>query len=244
MSNQKRTSNELEGILLVDKPKGPTSHDVVARLRRKLQMKRIGHAGTLDPMATGLLLILVGKATKASQFLIGQDKVYEGTMELGKVTDSQDAEGEFLEEHPVPDLTEQQVRELMGNFLGDQYQTPPMFSAKKIGGVPLYKLARKGETVEREPRFIRVTRFELLEFNLPDIRFELASSKGTYVRTIAHDFGQRVGCGAYLKQLSRTVSGDMKLDQAHTLEAIEEASISDIRRMLLPVYQVVPSYLL
>lgn len=244
MSNLKRTSNELEGILLVDKPKGLTSHDVVARLRRKLQMKRIGHAGTLDPMATGLLLILVGKATKASQFLIGQDKVYEGTMELGKVTDSQDAEGEFLEEHPVPDLTQEQVEALMEEFVGDQYQIPPMFSAKKIGGVPLYKLARKGETVEREPRFIRVSRFKLLEFNLPDIRFELASSKGTYVRTIAHDYGQRLGCGAYLKQLSRTVSGDLKLEQAHTLDAIEEATIADIRGMLLPVYQVVPSYLL
>ncbi len=243
-SPSRSTGHELEGILLVDKPQGPTSHDIVSRLRRKLQMKRIGHAGTLDPMATGLLIMLIGKATKASQFLIGQDKIYQGTLELGKSTDSQDADGEVVEEKPVPELTESQVLEIMSGFLGDQYQTPPMFSAKKIDGVPLYKLARKGETIEREPRFIHVRRFDLLEINMPDIRFELISSKGTYVRTIAHDLGQRVGCGAHLKQLRRTGSGDLRIEQARTLEEIESSSITEIRRMLLPVYQVIPSYLL
>jgi tRNA pseudouridine55 synthase len=245
MSSLSRSAGqELEGILLVDKPQGPTSHDIVSKLRRKLQMKRIGHAGTLDPMATGLLIMLIGKATKASQFLIGQDKAYQGTLELGKTTDSQDADGEVVEEKPVPNLTEAQLLEYMTGFLGDQYQIPPMFSAKKIDGVPLYKLARKGETIEREPRFIHVRRFALQEFNLPDVRFDLISSKGTYVRTIVHDLGQRIGCGAFLKQLRRTGSGDLSIEQAHTLEEIEASSIADIRRMLLPVYQVIPSYLL
>lgn len=149
---------EMEGVLLVDKPKGLTSHDVVYRLRRKLSMKKIGHAGTLDPMATGLLIMLIGKATRISQYLISVDKVYEGEATLGVVTDSQDAEGEVMETRPVPELTETQVREVMKGFLGDQYQTPPMHSAIKIGGVPLYKMARKGVEVEREPRFIRVYR--------------------------------------------------------------------------------------
>ena len=147
---------ELEGVLLVDKPTAHTSHDVVARLRRKLNMRRIGHAGTLDPMATGLLIMLIGKATRISQYLISLDKEYEGTITLGATTDSQDADGEVMETRPVPPLTEAEVRTAMNAFLGDQYQMPPMYSAIKIDGVPLYKSARKGEEVEREPRFIRV----------------------------------------------------------------------------------------
>ncbi len=147
---------ELEGVLLVDKPGDHTSHDVIARLRGKLRMRKIGHAGTLDPMATGLLIVLLGRATRVSQYLISLDKEYEGTIELGKITDSQDAEGQVMETRPVPPLSESDVRAAMQGFLGDQYQTPPMFSAIKIGGVPLYKRARKGEEVEREPRFIRV----------------------------------------------------------------------------------------
>lgn len=149
-------AKELDGILLVDKPTDHTSHDVVARLRGKLKLKRIGHAGTLDPMATGLLIMLVGKATSASQYLMSLDKEYEGTVEFGKVTNTQDAEGEVMETRPVPPLTEADVRAAIAGFLGDQYQLPPMFSAVKIDGVPLYKSARKGEEIVREPRFIRV----------------------------------------------------------------------------------------
>src|SRR3954471_7310818 len=138
---------EMDGVLLVDKPRDHTSHDVVARLRGKLKMKRIGHAGTLDPMATGLLIVLVGKATRVSQYLISLDKEYEGTVELGKVTDTQDADGEMMETRPVPPLTEADVKAAMQAFQGAQYQTPPMYSAIKIDGVPLYKTARKGEEV-------------------------------------------------------------------------------------------------
>src|SRR5690606_24649367 len=150
---------ELEGVLLVDKPGDHTSHDVVARLRRKLNMKRIGHAGTLDPMATGLMILLIGKATKISQYLVSLDKEYEGAIERGRVTDTQDAEGEMLETRPVPPLTEAELRAAMAGCLGDQYQMPPMYSAIKIDGQPLYKSARKGVEVEREPRFIRISAF-------------------------------------------------------------------------------------
>jgi len=232
---------EMEGILLVDKPRDHTSHDVVARLRGKLRMKRIGHAGTLDPMATGLLIILVGKATKVSQYLISLDKEYEGTVELGKVTNSQDADGEVMETRPVPPLTETELRTAMAGFLGDQYQMPPMFSAIKIGGVPLYKLARKGEEIEREPRFIRVVEWTLTRFGLPQFDFRLRCTKGTYVRTIAHDLGGRLGCGAHLAALRRTATDKFNVAQALTMEQIQAMSLPEIERSLIPVFQAVPT---
>ena len=217
-----QSPKEMEGVLLVDKPGGLTSHDVVYRLRRKLGIKKIGHAGTLDPMATGLLVMLIGKATRISQYLISVDKVYEGEATLGVVTDSQDAEGEVMETRPVPELTEAQVREAMKGFLGDQYQTPPMHSAIKIGGVPLYKMARQGVEVEREPRFIRVASFDLLSLALPKLTFDLHCTKGTYVRTIAHDLGQKLGCGAHLTALRRTGSGKFGIAQCLPLDQIED----------------------
>jgi tRNA pseudouridine55 synthase len=232
---------EMEGVLLVDKPQGLTSHDVVYRLRRKLQMKKIGHAGTLDPMATGLLIMLIGKATRISQYLMSSDKVYEGEATLGVVTDSQDAEGEIMETRPVPVLSEAQVKEVMKGFLGDQYQIPPMHSAIKIDGVALYKLARKGEVVEREPRFIRVMSFELLSFALPKITFRLHCTKGTYVRTIAHDLGNKLGCGAHLSALRRTVSGKFEMSQGLTLDQIETMPLAEIEKRLIPVYAAAPS---
>jgi tRNA pseudouridine55 synthase len=233
-------AKEMEGVLLVDKPKGLTSHDVVYRLRRKLQMKKIGHAGTLDPMATGVLVMLIGKATRISQYLMSVDKIYEGEATLGVVTDSQDAEGEIMETRPVPELTEAQVLEAMKTFLGDQYQTPPMHSAIKIGGVKLYQLARKGEEVEREPRFIRVAAFDLLSFARPKLTFDLHCTKGTYVRTIAHDLGQKLGCGAHLSALRRTGSGQFKIAQCLPLDEIEKLSLPEIERRLIPVYEAAP----
>ncbi|HWA85591.1 MAG TPA: tRNA pseudouridine(55) synthase TruB [Opitutus sp.] len=232
---------ELEGVLLVDKPPEHTSHDVVARLRRKLNMRRIGHAGTLDPMATGLMILLIGKATRISQYLISLDKEYEGTIELGKVTDSQDADGEVVETQPVPPLTEAEVRHAMNGFLGDQYQTPPMYSAIKIGGVPLYKAARKGEEIEREPRFIRVMSFELTAFALPRFNFRLRCTKGTYVRTIAHDLGRKLGCGAFLAALRRTATDRFNVAQALTIPEIEALPLTEIEKRLIPVYDAAPS---
>jgi len=232
--------NDLEGVLLVDKPEGMTSHDVVDRVRHKLKMKRIGHAGTLDPNATGLLIILVGKATKLSQFLMGLDKTYEGVITLGVETTTQDVEGEIVAEKPVPELSEDQVKEFMKEFVGDQYQTPPMFSAKKLDGVPLYKLARKGKTVEREPRFIHVASFKLDKWESPDIEFTLSCSKGTYVRTVANDLGGKIGCGAYLKELRRTDIERFRIEDSIELESFEDLSIDEIKSWLIPPYQAVP----
>jgi tRNA pseudouridine55 synthase len=230
----------MEGVLLVDKPTEHTSHDVVARLRGKLRMKRIGHAGTLDPMATGLLVILVGKATRISQYLMSVEKSYTGTIKLGMTTNTQDAEGEMLETRPVPPLDEAQVRAAMAGFLGDQYQLPPMFSAVKIGGQPLYKAARKGEEIEREPRFIRVRRFDLMRWASPEIDFEVDCTKGTYVRTLAHDVGGKLGCGGHLSALRRTASGDLRLERATTLEELMAMPLPDIEKRLVPVYEAAP----
>ena len=234
-------NEEAEGILLVDKPGGITSHDVVDRVRRLFRMKRVGHAGTLDPMATGLMLILVGKATKVSQYLMSMDKEYTGTMKLGEETDSQDADGEVLVTKDVPELSEEAIQLAMKEFLGDQYQTPPMFSAKKVNGQPLYKLARKGKTVPREPRVIRVSRFELTAWELPEVSFLVACSKGAYVRTLAHDLGQNFGCGAHLNVLRRTGVGQFGIDKADTLDILKELSPTALRRKLVPVLQAVPS---
>jgi tRNA pseudouridine55 synthase len=235
---------EMEGVLLVDKPTDHTSHDVIARLRGKLKMKRIGHAGTLDPMATGLLIVLVGKATRVSQYLMSLDKEYTGTVTLGKVTTTQDAEGEMLETRPVPAFSEAEVRATMKTFIGDQYQTPPMYSAIKIDGVPLYKKARQGEEVEREPRFIRISSFELTGFALPDLDFIVRCSKGTYIRTLAHDLGQKLGCGAHLSKLRRTGSGKFVISQCLTMEQIEAMPLPEIEKHLLPVHAAVPSFAL
>jgi tRNA pseudouridine55 synthase len=232
---------EMEGILLVDKPTDHTSHDVVARLRGKLRMKRVGHAGTLDPMATGLLIILVGKATRVSQYLMSLDKEYEGTIELGKVTDTQDAEGEVLETIPVPAFSEADILAAVQSFLGDQYQTPPMYSAVKIDGVPLYKSARKGEEVEREPRFIRVMSWEITRFALPRLDFRLRCTKGTYVRTLAHDLGRKLGCGAHLAALRRTASDKFHISQALTLDQINALSLPEIEKRLIAPRDAVPS---
>jgi tRNA pseudouridine55 synthase len=232
---------ELEGILLVDKPREHTSHDVVARLRGKLKMKRVGHAGTLDPMATGLLIILVGKATRVSQYLISLDKEYEGTIEFGKVTDTQDADGEMMETRPVPPLTEAELKAALQGFLGDQYQTPPMYSAIKIDGVPLYKSARKGEVVEREPRFIRVMSWDVTRFALPQFDFRLRCTKGPYVRTLAHDLGQKLGCGGFLAALRRTATDKFNVKDAATLDQLLAMPLPEIEKRLIAPRDAVPS---
>ena len=193
-------------------------------------------------MATGLLVILVGKATKVSQYLVGLDKEYEGTIELGKVTDTQDADGEVMETRPVPDLTDADVLTAVKTFLGDQYQMPPMYSAIKIAGVPLYKSARKGEEIEREPRFIRVMSWEVLRFATPQIDFRLTCTKGTYVRTLAHDLGAKLGCGAHLSALRRTATDKFRVDQALTLEQIQSLTLPEIEQRLIPAREAVPSF--
>ena len=238
------TADAPEGILLVDKPQGITSHDVVAKMRRIFHIKKVGHAGTLDPMATGLLLILIGKATKASQYLMSMDKQYTGTIRLGQITDSQDADGEMLEERDIPELLKEKVLAEMKTFIGDQYQTPPMFSAKKVNGQKLYKLARQGKTVEREPRVIHISSFELTDFTLPELSFLVGTSKGAYVRTIAHDLGERLGCGGHLNKLRRTAIGQFRVEKSTTIESLEAMSPTSLRKKLIPIIQAVPSHAL
>ncbi len=235
---------EFEGILLIDKPKGITSHDVVDRARRKYKIKRIGHAGTLDPMATGLLILLVGKATKLSQYLMSLDKVYSGTITLGESTNTYDADGEVAFNKPVPELTLSQVQDYLNNFLGDQYQTPPMYSAIKIKGQPLYKLARKGQEVEREPRFIRVSKFHATDYKSPNIEFTMACTKGTYVRSIAHDLGEKIECGAHLSALRRDASDKFSVKDAIPLEELEALSSSELASVLIPGHQATPTSLI
>ncbi|MFH0879197.1 MAG: tRNA pseudouridine(55) synthase TruB, partial [Lentisphaerota bacterium] len=162
-----RDLDPYDGVLLVDKPSGPTSHDIVAQIRRHFSIKKVGHGGTLDPMATGLLVILTGRGTKLSESVMGFDKVYSGVMHLGITTDTQDVDGKVLEEKDASSITREMIQQEMSRRMGDQMQTPPMVSAIKMNGVPLYKLARKGQTVEREPRFIHIYRFSLLDFTPP-----------------------------------------------------------------------------
>ena len=201
-------------MLVIDKAPDMTSHDVVAIARRALNTKKIGHCGTLDPMATGLLMLVVGRATKIQDLLMSEDKEYEGTMTLGAVTSTQDRQGEVLESKPVPEFSAEQIDQAFAAFTGEFDQIPPMVSAIKKEGVPLYKLARKGQTVEREPRPVRVTGYKIGRIALPEIDFIVNCSKGFYVRTYAHDIGEKLGCGGHLSALRRTRSGKFTLDRA------------------------------
>jgi tRNA pseudouridine55 synthase len=212
-----------DGVLLVDKAAGMTSHDVVALVRRRLQIKKVGHCGTLDPIATGLLLLTLGRGTKIQDLLMSEDKEYVGTMKLGITTSTQDRAGEVVEERPVPQLTDAEVRGAFEKFCGDFYQMPPMVSAIKQGGVPLYKLARQGKVVEREPRLVHVYRYNIDRIPLPEIDFTVLCSKGFYVRTYAHDIGEALGCGAHLQSLRRTKSGRFGVNGAITVDELRTA---------------------
>jgi tRNA pseudouridine55 synthase len=211
----------LDGVLIIDKAPGMTSHDVVAIVRRRLSIKKVGHCGTLDPLATGLLLVVLGKGTKIQDLLMAEDKEYVGTMQLGVTTDSQDADGEILETHLVPEFTRAEIEAAFAKYQGDFYQMPPMVSAIKKEGVPLYKLARQGKTVEREPRFVHVFGHDIKDVRLPEIDFRVVCSKGFYVRTYSADIGDELGCGAHLKALRRTKSGRFTLEHAVTVEQLQ-----------------------
>jgi tRNA pseudouridine55 synthase len=230
----------MTGLLLVDKPAGMTSHDVVDHLRKATGIRRIGHTGTLDPNATGLLVLCIDKATRLSEHLTGLDKVYEGVMRLGIVTRSYDLDGEVLEERPVPPLTLQQIQEACNKYVGAIEQLPPMVSAVKVGGERLYKLARKGETVERKPRNVTVYEFTALDYTAPDVTVRVACTSGTYVRGLCHDAGQDLGCGAALAALRRTKVGEYSLedalpiDQFTTPESVEARLIPMDNALDLP----------
>src|SRR2546426_658352 len=227
-----------DGVLLVDKAAGMTSHDVVALVRRRLQIRKVGHCGTLDPIATGLLLLTLGRGTKIQDLLMAEDKEYSGTMMLGVTTSTQDKEGELIEQREVPGFEGKKVRAAFDKFRGDFYQTPPMVSAIKHGGVPLYKLARQGKTVEREPRLVHVYRYSIDRIALPEIDFTVLCSKGFYVRTYVHDIGEALGCGAHLKSLRRTKSGRFDVANAISVDEIKNATREDILRRMLSLPEV------
>jgi len=224
----------LDGALLIDKPAGPTSHDVVDAIRRRFQIKKVGHCGTLDPNATGLLIIVLGRGTKLSEKLMGDDKVYEGAIKFGETTDSYDADGELTGSLPVMPMTLDQLNEEAAKFVGDLMQIPPMVSAIKKNGVPLYKLAHKGIEIEREPRLVHIYNFRFTSYELPLGAFKIACTKGTYVRSIAHDLGQKLGCGAHLATLRRSVSGKFDVADAMPLDAVLNLTAAELEKRVIP----------
>ncbi len=228
------------GVLLVDKDPGFTSHNAVALCRRILQTKKVGHCGTLDPMATGMLIVVIGKATKMQDLLMCEDKVYTATMKLGVETNSQDADGEVVAEKSTAGLTEEAVRAAFERFRGEFDQVPPMYSAVKINGVPCYKLARKGKEVERKARHVAVLDYEItrIDMETDEVDFRVHCTKGFYVRTYAHDIGQILGCGAHLTALRRLKSGNFDIADAVDVPTLKAAGREELLARLLPVEKV------
>ncbi len=214
----------LNAVIVVDKPAGWTSHDVVAKVRRLLGERSIGHLGTLDPMATGVLPLVAGRMTRLCQFYSASEKSYEGSIRLGVATDTYDAEGEPVGPVQEANVVLEEVAAVASAFVGSIQQLPPAFSAKKIQGVPAYKLARKKQEIELAPVEVEVKEFTVLALNVDLVAFRCRVSSGTYVRSLAHDLGQKLGIGAHLASLRRTAVAEFHIDQAHTLEQIAEAA--------------------
>lgn len=222
----------MDGILNLNKPLKMTSQTAVTRVKRALGAKKAGHAGTLDPDATGVLLICLNKATRLFDTLQTHDKEYVTTLTLGVETDTYDAAGAVVERRDVPALAPSDIEAVLDEFRGDILQVPPMYSALKRGGQPLYKLARKGETVEREARRVRISELELLSVALPEIRLRVVCSKGTYIRSLAHDIGERLECGGHLSALTRTRSGPFRVEDALSLSEIETEPDEALKRVV------------
>lgn len=213
----------MDGVIVIRKEKGFTSHDVVAKLRGILHMKKIGHTGTLDPDAEGVLPVALGKATRLVDMITDKEKTYEAVMRLGVVTDTQDMSGTVLSQTTELSVTEEELCTVVSSFVGDYMQVPPMYSALKVNGKKLYELAREGKTVERKPRPVHFYEIEILDISFPLVRFRVTCSKGTYIRTLCHDIGEKLGCGAAMESLLRTKVGRFTLDDAITLAQTEEA---------------------
>jgi tRNA pseudouridine55 synthase len=221
------------GLLLVDKPAGPSSAQVVHRIKERLGAKRVGHLGTLDPFASGLLLLGINEGTKIADVFLHASKSYQGIMVLGVETDSQDATGKILQVRALPSIEETEIKNLERQFFGDLQQVPPMFSALKRQGVPLYRLARQGKEVPREPRAIRIEKLRLNRLTGDEIEIQLTCSRGTYVRTLVADMGKSLGCGAHLKSLRRIACGHLHVDQSLTLDELERQNAEEIRLLAL-----------
>ena len=212
----------INGIVNIYKEKGYTSHDVVAVLRKVVGQKKIGHTGTLDPDATGVLPVCLGRATKVCELLTDHDKTYEALLLLGKMTDTQDISGEVLEERDPGDLTEEEVRSCIESFIGEYDQIPPMYSALKVNGKKLYELAREGKTVERKSRRVQIHGIRILEMNLPHVRMKVDCSKGTYIRTLCHDIGEKLQVGGCMEELERTKVGRFLKEDAVSLDEVRQ----------------------
>lgn len=233
----------IHGVVNINKEKGYTSHDVVAKLRGIVGQKKIGHTGTLDPDATGVLPVCFGKATKLCDMLTDKDKTYETVMLLGKTTDTQDTSGTVLSEASTSDIDETMVTECIGEFVGDYLQMPPMYSALKVNGKKLYELARQGIEVERKKRPVVIHEIHILEIDLPRVRMEISCSKGTYIRTLCHDIGQKLGCGACMEELTRTKVGRFELADSFNLQQVEEMKESGrLEEIIVPIDAMFSEY--
>jgi tRNA pseudouridine55 synthase len=233
----------VDGVLVVDKPEGLTSHDVVNRARRLANTRKVGHLGTLDPMATGVLPLVIGRATRLAQFFSAGEKKYDGRIRFGWATDTYDRDGTPVSAPVEPRFTREELEAALAQFRGIFRQTPPPFSAKKVAGTPAYRMARKGVAVALEPVEVHVFALELLEFDGATANIRVRCSPGTYLRSIAHDAGHRLGCGAHLESLRRTASGEFCEAQAHTLEALAElAGAGRLEEALIPAAQVLPEF--
>lgn len=215
----------MNGFLLVDKPVGPTSFDVVRQVRRITRTKRVGHCGTLDPMASGVLIIAIGWATRLVEYLISSDKTYRATMRLGIATDTQDAQGTIIQSSDWHHVNKTAIEAALHEFCGDIGQQPPMYSALKKDGEPLYRLARKGLVVDRPVRQVHISKLVMEHIDLPEVTLLVKCSKGTYIRTLCHDLGQKLGCGAHMTSLNRLASGPFKLKSCIPLKDLEELSL-------------------
>src|SRR5437016_6900993 len=233
----------MDGILNINKATGMTSHDVVAKIRRLLKEKRVGHAGTLDPLASGVLPICVGQATRVAEYLSESGKAYQADINFGTATDTYDAEGTITATASTADLTLNMIQETLEQFRGPQMQYPPLYSAIKIQGQPAYKRARAGEAIVLEPRPILIYTLEIRDWNPPRLTLAIECSKGTYIRSLAHDLGMQLGCYAYLDSLIRTRSGPFPLSASITLEQLADAVHSDsVRQYLYPIDKALEQY--
>ena len=233
----------MDGVIVIRKEKGFTSHDVVAKLRGILHMKKIGHTGTLDPDAEGVLPVALGKATRLVDMITDKEKTYEAVMRLGVVTDTQDMSGTVLSQTTELSVTEEELCIVVSSFVGDYMQVPPMYSALKVNGKKLYELAREGKTVERKPRPVHFYEIEILDISFPLVRFRVTCSKGTYIRTLCHDIGEKLGCGAAMESLLRTKVGRFTLDDAITLAQTEEAvKKGTIESKILGIEEILAEY--
>lgn len=230
----------MEGILNIDKPQWLSSHDVVARVRRICGTRRVGHAGTLDPLATGVLLVCVGRATRLSEYLMGQQKVYTATVRLGQTTNTYDAEGEVTEERPFSHITSFDIEQALETFRGSIEQIPPIYSALKVNGQPMYKLARAGKDVERKPRPVTIYELALLNWAPPNLQLRVVCSTGTYIRSLAHDIGEMLSCGGHITVLRRTAVGEFTLSDAVTLDTLAS---DDWKSFCLPSDEAVTNLL-